>query len=63
MEVNSHILKLTGKAELEHGMTLGDDYTITLNGQIVKQEDKDNQDGTVDRIYTFKVIDLLEANH
>lgn len=54
MNINSHIIRISGKAELEQAMLLGEEYTIQVTGQVVKQEDHDNMDGTVDRVYVFK---------
>lgn len=60
-QINEHILRLTGKVELEEPMVFGSDYTLTISGQIVKTEDMDNQDGTFNRIYTFKSL-ILQDN-
>ena len=54
MDINSHSIRISGKAELEKAMQLGEDYTLTVEGQVVKEENIDNHDGTVDRVYVFK---------
>ena len=57
---NSHILRITGSAELESALKLGDDYTFIVIGNVVKDETKDNQDGTVDKVYKLKIITAHE---
>ena len=52
--VNSHIIRISGKAELEEGLTLGNDYELKLTGQVVKVEEHDNQDGTINKVYVLK---------
>lgn len=52
--VNSHIIRISGKAELEEGLTLGNDYELKVKGQVVKVEEHDNHDGTIDKIYVLK---------
>ncbi len=56
MEINSHILKISGNAELPSEITLGNNYQITLQGTVVKSQDSDNHNGTLDRLYTLKPI-------
>lgn len=59
-DINERIIKLTGQASIDYEtpMELGDDVTIRINGQIVKVEELDNQDGTKNIKYVFK-SDLL----
>lgn len=61
MDIKSHILKLTGKSELPSAIEMGHNYHVALNGSITAVAEHDNEDGTADRIYTFKPIkmDLL----
>ena len=54
MNINSHQIRISGKSELDKEMTLGEEYELVVRGQVVKQEDHDNMDGTIDRIYVFK---------
>ena len=54
MQVNEHILKVSGKIDIPEGLELGSDHVISLTGQIVKVEDLDNQDGTCNKVYVFK---------
>jgi anthranilate phosphoribosyltransferase len=58
MITNSHILKLTGKSELPEAVEIGSNYNIALSGSITAVAEHDNNDGTADKIYTFKPIKL-----
>jgi hypothetical protein len=60
MNINSHILRISGNAELPNEVILGDNYEVKINGTIVKTQDSDNHDGTYDRLYTLKPI-LVET--
>ncbi len=63
MNINSHILKLQGKAELPEEIETGDNYHVALSGGIEKLEFHDNHDGTWDKIYTLKPIKIELLNH
>lgn len=56
MQVNSHILKISGNAELPKELTLGMNYKITLEGTVVKSQDSDNHDGSMDKLFTLKPV-------
>lgn len=58
MMTNSHILKLTGKSELPEAVEIGHNYHVELDGSITAIAEHDNNDGTADKIYTFKPIKL-----
>ncbi len=60
MNLNSKIIKLSGKAELspEQNLENGQSVTIVCEGQIVSVQENDLQDGTFDRVYKFKVSTL-----
>lgn len=58
MEIKSHILKLTGKSELPSAIEMGHNYNVALSGSITAVAEHDNEDGTADRIYTFKPIKM-----
>jgi hypothetical protein len=57
MELNSKILKVSGKIELDPKKELqnGQVIIIRAEGQIVKVEEGDNQDGTFDKTYKLKL--------
>lgn len=56
MDINSHILKISGNAELPSELKLGDNYRVTIEGTVVKSQDSDNHNGTFDRQYTLKPV-------
>lgn len=58
MNVNSHILKLSGKAELPQEIDIGHNYHISMEGSVPKTELHDNEDGSFNRIYTFKPVKI-----
>jgi hypothetical protein len=62
MEISSHLLKLSGKAELPKEIAPGHNYHISLSGSVPSVTETDNEDGTFTRTYTFKPIkiELLE---
>lgn len=57
-EINSHILRLQGKAELPRAIDIGSNYHVSLEGSITNFTESSNDDGTHDRIYTFKPVKL-----
>lgn len=62
-EINSHILRVSGKAELPEAVEIGHNYHLSVSGSVVSVTESDNEDGTVNRTYTFRPvkIDLLNA--
>ena len=60
MTINSHILKLTGKAELPKELELGFNYKVTIDGSVTETTTVDNENGTVDVIYKFLPV-LVET--
>lgn len=56
IEISSHILKLQGKAELPQEIELGFNYHIALEGSIIATSEHDNENGTADRVYTFRPV-------
>ena len=58
MEINSHILKLQGRAELPHEIETGHNYHTSLEGSVSKVELHDNEDSTWNKIYTFRPIKI-----
>ncbi len=61
--ISSHILKLQGKAELPREVKIGQNYHISLEGGITNFTQADNEDGTHNRIYTFKPIKVELLDH
>lgn len=62
MQINSYILKVSGRAELPHDIEVGHNYHVSLEGSIPKVEMHDNEDGTWNQIYTFNpiTVELLD---
>lgn len=58
-EVNEHIVRFSGTSNLADGLEMDSDVMFVIKGAVVKTEDKSNQDGTVDRIYTVKMTEVL----
>ncbi len=59
MNINTRYLKISaGKTELEKSPEMGEDMILVVEGSVVKIDYKDNQDGTVDAIYTLKARDV-----
>lgn len=56
MEISSHILQLTGKAELPYEINMSSKYHISLEGGVNSISEIDNEDGTANKIYKFKSI-------
>jgi hypothetical protein len=56
MQINSHILKLSGKAELPNEIEMSNNYSVKLEGAIDSFSVHDNDDGTFDKIYSFKPV-------
>ena len=56
MKINSHILKIQGRVELPHAVDMGHNYHVSVEGSINKEEIHDNEDGTCNRVSTFKPI-------
>ena len=55
--INERVLYCIGSASIEDkGLQLGDDIIITLKGNVLKIEQRDNQDGTRDILYKVKLI-------
>lgn len=62
MKINSHIIKLTGKAELPKEVDIGQNYDVALSGSITHKTYADNDDGSCDAIYTFKPVKVEVLN-
>ena len=49
--VNEHILKITGSACIEKPLEYGHDYKLAIELQCFSVEERDRQDGTIDRVH------------
>ncbi len=60
--INERLIKISSRLPYSGEIQLGEDITLTLaRGETfilncVKTEDMDNQDGTINRIYTLKYL-------
>lgn len=55
MKIDSHLLKISaGAIYIDAPMELGSEVDVVVRGSVVKIEDKDNQDGTFNRVYVLK---------
>jgi hypothetical protein len=62
MTINTQYLKVSaGKTEVEKPFEMGQDLSLTIKGEIVKIDYLNNQDNTVDVVYTLKAreVDVL----
>jgi hypothetical protein len=60
MDINERFVKLTGKVCVPNDYQLGDTIDLSLfHAEVVKIENKDNQDQTMDVVFVAKVIESL----
>jgi len=57
MELNSKLIKLSGKIEMspEQNLENGQSVILTCQGEVVAVQENNNQDNTFDRIYKVKI--------
>lgn len=58
MNVNQHLIKVSGKSFIDKSPQLGEDVVILLKGTVVKVDHCDNQDGTMDVCATVKATEV-----
>ena len=54
--INENLISFSGKGHISKELNLGVDVNIKIQGGVITVEDRDNQDGTFDRVYKIKVI-------
>lgn len=55
MKINEQLVKISAVATpLAGEIEIGKEVTVVVKGTVTKSEDRDNQDGTFDRIFTVK---------
>lgn len=59
MEINERFIKLTGSFPTNKELVMDQILEIKAVVDVVKVEDKSNQDGTQDRVYTCKVSEIF----
>lgn len=62
MEVNEHIVQLTGTANIPQPLSLGHDYEIVANVNCYRVTEVDNHDGSINKLYKLKVVDSVVRN-
>lgn len=55
-EINEHIVKLSGKANIPSELEMGNNYKLSIDGEITAITESNNDDGTYDRYYKFVPI-------
>ena len=56
MNINTKYIQFSGKAEVSEELKVGNNYEITSQGTIVSSTIHDNDNGTVDISYKWRVI-------
>lgn len=54
MNINTRYIKVAGKDEITKVLEMGENVKVTIDGEIVKIDHKNNQDNTIDIIYHLK---------
>jgi hypothetical protein len=59
--VNEHFLKFSSQIPFHRALAYGEDITVVIDGKqyifnCVSQKGKDNQDGTIDMVYSCKTL-------
>lgn len=58
MDVDQHIIKLIGTANVEEGLTLDHDYHINATANCYRKEEVSNQDGSVNYVHKLKILTI-----
>lgn len=53
-EVNEHILQVSGKVSLMKPLEMGRAFSVSVDGSVYEVSERDNHDGTYDRVYKFR---------
>ena len=56
MEINENILKLSGSVSIPEALEVGQNYHVSLDGQITGRSDDSNEDGTLDTSWKFRPV-------
>lgn len=62
MDIDQHILKLIGTAQLEEELLIGHDLHLNATANVYKREEVDNGDGTVNVVYKAKLLTVQVRN-
>jgi len=63
MDTNETFVKFTSKSAVNpnEDLQLGQDLTFIVKGTVVKKEEKDTQEGTMDVVYVVKVVEVSQG--
>jgi hypothetical protein len=56
--MDTHLLKVSGKAQLPESIEVGHNWHVSLEGSVVSETKSDNEDGSFTYTYTFKPVRL-----
>ncbi len=62
MTINEHIIKLSGSAAIIAPLTMQKDLKVAMIGEIRAITDVPNDDGTINRIYRFRVSEIKDIS-
>ena len=63
MNINSHILKISGNAELPSELIIGDNYEVKIAGTVTRSMLSDNNDGSFDQTYILKPVTVESTDN
>lgn len=60
LTLNEKSIRMSGLVNIpvDSKLILGDNIKIMISGSIINVKDKDNQDGTYDRVFVIKASDI-----
>lgn len=56
--MDTHLLKIQGKAELPKAVEIGHNFRVSSEGSVVSAQKSDNEDGTFTYTYVFKPVKI-----
>lgn len=61
MEINETYLQVLGKVPTSYDLKNGDAIDFCAEGEVMAVTEKDNKDGTVDRIIKIQIQDIYQV--
>ena len=62
MEINETYIQISGKVPTSYKLENGNAIQFAGEGEVMSVTDKDNKDGTIDRIIKIKAQDIYQIN-
>lgn len=62
MEINETYIQISGRVPTEYKLENGNSIQFCGEGEVMSVTDKDNKDGTIDRIIKVKTQDIYQIN-